>query len=270
MRDTVRRTNQIQEALSESERREVFKWLEDVDPSSLHHRAQDNYEPGTCDWAIRLPEWTEFLSGKEHCLWIHGIPGAGKTILASQLIDEIEKHCQSSDSGRLMSVWYYYYFGHNQDESTSLLKWILSRLCREANEVSDHIWKLFKYGGTPSLEDLLIAIELELERFDEVYITVDAIDESKPREDLLKVIRHLAIEARFNKIRLLLTSREYFDIETVVTEFSMSISMKNEFLDADIRLYAESRLKTEKHVRDWPAELQQETVEALSNGAQGM
>lgn len=163
MRDLVQRTNRLQLTLSESERREVFKWLEDIDPSSLHHRAQANYEPGTCDWATRLPQWPEFLSGKGHCLWVHGIPGAGKTILASQLIDKIEKHCEASNSRRLMSVWYYCYFGHNQDESISLLKWILSRLCREANEVSDHLWKLFKYGGTPSLEGLLSAIERELE-----------------------------------------------------------------------------------------------------------
>ncbi|EQB50101.1 hypothetical protein CGLO_10479 [Colletotrichum gloeosporioides Cg-14] len=114
------------------------------------------------------------------------------------------------------------------------------------------------------------AIERELECFDEVYVTVDAIDESNPREDLLKVIRQLATEKRFNKIRLLLTSREYVDIEVVMIEFSMSISMKNEFLDADIRLYTESRLKTEKHIKSWPAELRQETVEALSHGAQGM
>ncbi|KAF5487000.1 Vegetative incompatibility protein HET-E-1 [Colletotrichum siamense] len=268
--DVAQRTSQIQEVMSESERRELFKWLEDIDPSSLHHRAQQNHEPGTCDWATRLPVWPEFLSGKEHCIWIHGIPGAGKTVLASQLIDKIEQHCKASGSERLMSTWYYCYFAHNQDESASLLKWILSRLCRRTNEISDHLWKLFKHGGSPSLKDFLIAIERALEHFDEVYITVDAIDESNPREDLLKVIRQLATEKRFNKIRLLLTSREYFDIETVMTEFSTSISMDNEFLDADIRLYTESRLKTEKRIKSWPEELQQKTVEALSHGAHGM
>ncbi|KAF0321271.1 L-galactose dehydrogenase [Colletotrichum asianum] len=270
MRDMAQRTGQIQEAVSEAERRELFKWLEESDPSSLHHRAQDNHEPDTCDWATRLLEWPEFLSGKEHCLWIHGIPGAGKTILASQLIDKIEQHCKASGSGRLVSIWYYCYFAHNQDESASLLKWILSRLCRTANEISDHLWKLFRHGGAPSLKDLLVAIEWALEHFDEVYITVDATDESNPREDLLKVMRKLATDVRFSKIRLLLTSREYFDIEAVMTEFSTPISMKNKFLDADIRLYTESRLRAEKRVKSWSAELQQETIEALSNGAQGM
>ncbi|KAF3803100.1 hypothetical protein GCG54_00011766 [Colletotrichum gloeosporioides] len=270
MRDMGQRTSQIQEAVWESKRRELFKWLEESDPSSLHHRAQDNHEPGTCDWATRLPEWPEFLSGKQHCLWIHGIPGSGKTVLASQLIDKIEQHCKVSGSERLLSIWYYCYFAHNQDESASLLKWILSRLCRTSNEISDHLWKLFRDGGAPSLKDLLVAIERALEHFDEVYITVDAIDESNPREDLLKVMQKLATDVRFNKIRLLLTSREYFDIEVVMAEFSTPISMKNKFLDADIRLYTESRLMAEKRVKSWSAELQQETIDALSNGAQGM
>ncbi|KAF5507260.1 hypothetical protein CGCA056_v013701 [Colletotrichum aenigma] len=160
-----------------------------------------------------------------------------------------------------------------------------NRLCQSLNDIkcsngsktltplpyiTEHKTTMNLHGGAPSSKDLLIAIERELEHFNEVYITVDAIDESNPREDFLTVIRHLATDARFKKIRLLLTSREYFDIETVMTEFSTSISMKNEFLDADIRLYTESRLRNEKHVRNWPAQLQQETVEALSNGAQGM
>ncbi|KAF4844008.1 hypothetical protein CGCSCA4_v007520 [Colletotrichum siamense] len=270
VRDTARKANQIQEALSESQRREVFKWLEDIDPSSLHHQAQENHEPGTCDWATRLPEWLKFLNGGEHCLWIHGIPGAGKTILASQLIEQIEEHCLNSDSEKLLSIYYYCYFGHNRDESIPLLKWILNRLCRESDTVSIHLWKLFKHGGTPSLSSLLLAIEYALEHFDVVYITIDAIDESKPREDLLKTVRNLATDARFGKIRPLLISREYYDIEITMEEFSKSISMKNPFLDADIRLYAQSRVRKERRIKDWPAKLQQETVEALSHGAQGM
>ncbi|KAH0436668.1 L-galactose dehydrogenase [Colletotrichum camelliae] len=183
MRDTAQKTTLIQEALSESQRYEVFKWLTDIDPSSLHHRAQKNYESDT---------------------------------------------------------------------------------------VSDHLWKLFKHGGAPSPSSLLDAIAHTLEHFDMVYITIDAIDESKPREDLLKIIQNLATDARFQKLRLLLTSREYFDIEEVMIRFSTRISMKNSFLYADIRLYTASRLRKETRIKRWPTELQQEIVEALSQGANGM
>ncbi|KAF4831931.1 Vegetative incompatibility protein HET-E-1 [Colletotrichum tropicale] len=270
MRDTARKTTQIQEALSESQRHEVFKWLVDVDPSSLHHRAQKNYEPGTCDWAESLPEWHKYLGGRERCLWVHGIPGAGKTILASRLIEKIENHCEVSTSEKLLSIYYYCYFGHNQDEASSLLKWILNRLCREADGVSDHLWRLFKHGGAPSLTSLLTAVERALEPFHTVYVTIDAIDESSPREDLLKIIRDLATDLRFHKIRLLLTSREYFDIEKILIEFSSSISMRNPFLDADIYHYTQSRLQREGRTKQWPEELQQQAVEALSRGAKGM
>ncbi|KAF4873572.1 hypothetical protein CGCSCA1_v007316 [Colletotrichum siamense] len=271
MRDTARKTTQIQEALSESQRHEVFKWLEDIDPSSLHHRAQGNYEPGTCDWAACLPEWPKFLNGSEQCLWFHGIPGAGKTIMASQLISRIEQHCQASSSDRLMSIYYYCFFGHNQDESISLLKWVLNRLCRKTDAISDHLWKLFKHGGEPSQENLLVAIEVALENFDTVFITIDAIDESKiPRDDLLNIIQNLAIDARFAKVRLLLTSREYLDIEQGMAGISTSISMKNPSLDVDIRLYTESRLRKEKRIKEWPTEFKREIVEALSQGANGM
>ncbi|KAF4486899.1 hypothetical protein CGGC5_v006585 [Colletotrichum fructicola Nara gc5] len=270
IRDIVERTACIQKSLSDSEQRDVFNWLQDTDPSPLHHLAQKNYEAGTCDWGSRLPEWTRFLNGSERCLWIHGISGAGKTILASQLIKRIEDRCLNSRSERGFSVYYYCYFGHNQDESTPFLRWVLNRLCRKAQKVSNHLWEVHKYGEIPSLAHLLTALGLVLENFDEVYVTIDAVDESNPREDLLKIIRDLVTDPRFDKIRLLVTSREYLDIEKDMENISTSISMGNPYLEADIRHYTWSRLVRERKFKDWPQELREETLEALSKGAKRM
>ncbi|KAK2026090.1 hypothetical protein LX32DRAFT_654970 [Colletotrichum zoysiae] len=266
--DTAHRIRNIEKILSDK----VYEWLSDVDPSPIHHRACNNHEPGTCDWMSRLPEWAQFLDGKTRCLWIHGIPGAGKTVLASQLIETIEKHCEALGTGdsKSMSIYYYCYFGNNQDETLSLLKWVLVRLCRQAGQVPERLWDLFQHGGQPSTESLLSVLEAALEPFEHVFITIDAIDESKPRDELLKVIRDLATDHRFDKIRLLTTSREYLDIEIVMKDISTEVSMRNEYLDADIRLYTESRLSNHEMVKNWPPELRIETLEALCAGAKGM
>ncbi|KAH9228308.1 hypothetical protein K456DRAFT_1901412 [Colletotrichum gloeosporioides 23] len=270
IRNIVERTTCIQKTLSDSEQREVFNWLQDTDPSPLHHLAQKNDEAGTCDWFGRIPEWSRFLNGSERCLWIHGIPGAGKTILASQLVKKIEEHCLESRSERVFSTYYYCYFGHNQDESIPFLRWVLNRLCRKAQKVSDHLWKLYEHGGIPSLAHLLTALELALDNFDAIYVTIDAIDESNPREDLLKIIRDLPTDPRFDKIRLLVTSREYLDIEKAMEDMSTSIPMRNTYLEADIRHYTWSRLVRESKFKDWSQELREETLEALTKGAKGM
>ncbi|KAK1589947.1 uncharacterized protein LY79DRAFT_556154 [Colletotrichum navitas] len=270
--DAAHGIRNIQKILTESQQKEIYKWLRDVDPSPIHHRACQNHEPGTCDWMSRLPEWPKFLDGKIRCLWIHGIPGAGKTILASQLITITEENCKRLDSAdsKSISIYYYCYFGNNQNETSPFLKWVLVRLCRQAQLVPDLLWKLFQHGGQPSTESLLSALEAALERFEHVFITIDAIDESKPRDELLKVIRNLATDHRFAKVRLLATSREYLDIEKAMQDVSTEVSMRNAYLDADIRLYTESRLRNHEKIKNWPLELRNETLEALCAGAKGM
>ncbi|KAK1982273.1 ankyrin repeat protein [Colletotrichum cereale] len=270
--DTAHCIRNIQKLLTESQQNEVYKSLNDVDPSSIHHRACGNHEPGTCDWMSRLPEWSKFLDGNIRCLWIHGIPGAGKTVLASQLIGNIEKHCMTLGSSdvRSISIYYYCYFGNNQDETASFLKWALVCLCRQAQQVPERLWEIFQHGGQPSIESLLSALEAALEKFHYVFITIDAIDESKPRDELLKVIRDLTTDHRFAKIRLLATSREYLDIEKGMEDISTEVSMRNPYLDADIRLYTHSRLNNHDKMKNWPPELRNETLEALCGGAKGM
>lgn len=44
---------------------------------------------------------------------------------------------------------------------------------------------------------------------------IDAVDESQPRENLLRVLRDFAM-ARFKKIQLLATSRQSVNIKTVI------------------------------------------------------
>ncbi|TDZ15931.1 Vegetative incompatibility protein HET-E-1 [Colletotrichum orbiculare MAFF 240422] len=270
MKDIQESTGRIQQMLTDSDRRDVYTWLQHTDPSTIHHRACDNYEKGTCDWPSKLPEWDDFLQGKTRCLWIHGIPGAGKTILASQLIERLEEHCESFNTERTTSLYYYCYFGHNQDEAIPFLKWLLSRLCRRAESIPKLLWKLFKRGDTPSLTNFLITIEHALEHFDTVYVTIDALDESQSRGNLLKVVRDLMTDFRFSKIHLLATSREYLDIEKVMEPISMEVSMKNPFLDDDIRTYTVACINREGRMMSWTQQLRDETVEALVEGAKGM
>ncbi|KAF6831297.1 ankyrin repeat protein [Colletotrichum plurivorum] len=256
----------------EPQRREVYQWLHHTDPSPIHYEERRIREPGTCDWVTVLPEWQSFLIGRERCLWIHGIPGAGKTVLASHLIREIEKNCMYTPRSehRCFSVYYYCDFSRQQSEAAPFLKWVLTRLCREADSVPDHLFKLFDHGAEPSLSDLLESLDYALTPFDVVYLTIDAVDESDNRTDLLKVLRELATNSKFAKIRLLVTIREYLDIEETMGAISKKISMRNTHVDNDIRRYVLSRLGKAPFVQAWPEDLRQDTVGAFEEIAYEM
>ncbi|KAF2499968.1 hypothetical protein BU16DRAFT_522834 [Lophium mytilinum] len=270
IKEIKKKTIEMHAILTESQRNEIYQWLSTTDPSPLHHRAMDQYEPQTGDWMLRSPEWRDWIDGKNRCLWIHGIPGAGKTVLVSHLIENVKYLCQNRRTKRCTYAYYYCYFGHNQDEAAPFLRWALNRLCREAETIPAAIYNIVRKGEQPSVVDLLNALESVLDEFDMVYLFLDAIDESMPRKDLLKVLRDLSTDSRFEKIQLLATSRQYLDIEETMQDISVPVSMSNPLLDEDIRLYVRARVDTHPRLKGWSVQIRDEVVEALSNGAKGM
>jgi len=217
-----------------------------------------------------LPEWAKWLNTDCRCLWIHSIPGAGKTVLASFLIETIEEHCSQLPEGKRAWAYYYCYFGRSQDEATPFLRCIVSQLCRQTDFVPDVVQKLYRRAGEPDLVDLLTAIEAIIERCEVVYVIIDAVDESSPRDDLLKVIRDLATDSRLSKIQVLVTSREYVDIERTMEDISKSVPMSNPKVEEDIRLHVRSNLHSNHKFKRWSEDLLNEVEDAVSTGARGM
>ena len=248
----------------------MYRWLYHTDPSPNHHRAQKDYEPETGDWFLRLPEWRKWLEAENRCLWVHGIPGAGKTVLLSHLIEHIKKTCDQAPTRETTYVYYYCYFAHNQDETKPFLRWVIGRLCRAAEHVPTIINQLYKHGGEPSVAEILEALASILTRFDLVYIVVDALDESDPREDLLAVLRSFVTEARFEKLQILTSSREYIDIEIIMADLSVSVSMNNPYVETDIRRRVQSILESWPQFGKWPRDLLDEVEQAVVKGAGGM
>ncbi|PMD45946.1 hypothetical protein L207DRAFT_382923, partial [Hyaloscypha variabilis F] len=251
------------------EKRKLYMWLQDTNPSSSHNAAKALYEKKTGDWVFNTPDWGEWINSRLRALWIHGIPGAGKTILAAHIVEKIVRICERMDK-YTKCVYYYCYHGHNQDESLPFLRWLSSQLLRETDEVTTVAWKAYKRNLEPDSEALLEILSTTLDCFDQVYVVVDALDESQSRHNLLQILNVLVTDPRFSKIQLLATSRDYADIELQMCRFSQSLSMSNSFVGADIRIYVAAKIMTEAKFQRWPLNLRVEVEETLSIGARGM
>jgi NACHT domain len=257
-------------SFTDRQRQDIYEWLETTDPSPLHHQAKELYEPGTGEWVLRSSDWTNWIGRKARCLWIHGIPGAGKTVLASYLIEQVKSHCVESKSPQVTHAYYYCYHGHNQDEAAPFLRWIICRLCRQSGTVPVEVHRLYKRGGQPSLEELLDAFESVAKQFATIYIVVDALDESSSRIRLLRALNDFVNDRRFWMIQLLATSRRHIDIENVMSGSSVPISMSNPLVENDIRLQARSTLRSHPKFKRWPVHLLSEVEDAVAIGAKGM
>ncbi|KAH6699767.1 hypothetical protein BKA61DRAFT_496302 [Leptodontidium sp. MPI-SDFR-AT-0119] len=272
IKDIKAASKEIRSILAEEQRHNVYKWLTLTDPSPLHNRSWQLYEQGTGSWMLRSPHWTDWLAASIRCLWVHGIPGAGKTILASWLIKQVQDHCKQSSKiqAPCTSAYYYCYFGHSQDEAMPFLRWVIAQLSRQAEVVSTLVHDLFRRGGEPSIQELLDSLEQLLQSFGNVYIVIDAIDESNPCDNLLEVIHTLVTDPRFSHLQILVTSREYIEIERVMEKISISVPMSNSLVEQDIRIYVRSILQSNGKFQTWSNDLLKEVEDAVSTQAKGM
>ncbi|KAF2655868.1 hypothetical protein K491DRAFT_598030 [Lophiostoma macrostomum CBS 122681] len=266
--------DEINGKLAQAQRQDVYRWLEHTDPSSLHHRACQLYEPGTGNWLLRAPTWSSWIDLKHRCLWVHRIPGAGKTVLMSHLIEHLKSHTRnatiSKPESTIAYAYYYCYFAHRQDEADPFLRSILNQLCRRSDQITDKTYVMYKIGGKPSTSDLPDALGEVLQAFDIVYVAIDAVDESNPREQLLQLFGRLLTELRFAKIQLLVSSREYSDIERAMRAISTAISMANPYAEEDIRCHVRSLMQRNARFENWSQDMLEEVTSTISTQARGM
>ncbi|KAG7409461.1 Vegetative incompatibility protein HET-E-1 [Fusarium oxysporum f. sp. rapae] len=272
IKDIKAASEEIRSILTGEQRHRVYNWLTSTDPSPIHNRSRKLYEHGTGSWMLRSQHWTDWLASSTQCLWVRGIPGCGKTILASWLIGNVQDHCErvSIENSPCTSAYYYCYFGHHQDEAAPFLRWVITQLSRQAEVVPTLMHNLFKRGGEPSIYELLDALEQILQVFSCVYVVIDAVDESNPRDELLEVIHTFVTDQKFSNLQILVTSREYIDIERVMEKVSVSVPMSNELVAEDIRLHVQSILRSNPKFRCWPDDLLIEVEDAVSTQAEGM
>ncbi|KAK3302730.1 uncharacterized protein B0T15DRAFT_514743 [Chaetomium strumarium] len=270
MADDIR---DVKKHLSHVEEAELYKWLEKINPSVNHNHAGLLYESETCQWLTKSAKWRDWLLGQaqSRILWVHGIPGAGKTVLSYYMVEELRRRArhEKTQHGKKQGVAYYYcYHQRNTDETVPFLTWVLSQLCRASNYIPETLKEIHDSGCEPTWRELLDCLAAVLTKFDDAYIVVDAVDETSERANLLRVLAELG--KRFHNLHLAVTSREESDIVEAFHKRSVGVSMSNEGVSEDIRAYVASALQQDTRYRHWPAALRDSVAGKLPVKARGM
>ncbi|KAH7165318.1 vegetative incompatibility protein het-e-1 [Dactylonectria macrodidyma] len=259
----------VEDTLTDTQRQDIIRWIERTNPSALHNAAFRKHETHTCTWILQTPEWKSWINTAQsmRLLWIHGIPGSGKTVLASFIIEEIQKSYAGNDE--VGHAYYYCHFSHNQDEAMPFLRWAIAKLCRQRKWIPQQLKTLHDDGCDPTIPQLEDVLEAICARFSSVYLIIDAMDESNPRGDFLTVIATLANDKRFSNVRILATSRLYLDIERTLASCSMPLSMSNSLVERDIREFVRTKLASSHLMRRW-SNIWDDIEDSLVAGARGM
>ncbi|KAK8124298.1 uncharacterized protein PG998_000057 [Apiospora kogelbergensis] len=242
-------TNEAVEKLAQgvhNERDEILDWMSTFRHYTMHHKIEQQL-PADFNGGRWLRESELFKSWKEGAtnrVWYIGKPGAGKSVIAYSIINDLKSLAESSSSHDILVAYLYLTYTSQADVKT-LLGSILRQLQAGSN-LNEQVLKKFRdcrqcgRSGSqvqpPSMNDIRQMLSA-VAKHKTVFVVVDALDESEQeiRQDLLEYIKDIG-----PNVKLLVTSRHLHHLETLQQGFQTSeIQAHND----DIEEYIESVIR---------------------------
>jgi hypothetical protein len=223
--------------------KDALNWI-----SALNFRTQQagfrsRIEQDTGKWLLQTPEFSKWIKESKQTLFCPGIPGAGKTMIASGVIHYIETEILDPALDRNLAYAFCDYKAERDQTIAQLLGAILQQLVQNNLRLADPLLILYdnhiEKKTFPNIGEILSAIKEVMDEHTAVYIVVDALDEcpqtDRKRRQLLESLLNLS--ASSGVLNLLVTSRF---VPEIVEKFKGSETLEVKASEGDIRKYIRS------------------------------
>jgi hypothetical protein len=223
--------NKLMEEEHQKKRLAVTEWLAAANCEVLHDAfcaIKEDY-PHTGRWILEdkiICNWKDSDEPETPIVWMHGIPGAGKTILASIIIQRCIESCKQIPEH---STSYFYCKDGDPEMNNALdvYKGILNQLVAQHPYLVPHCYEKRLSGADVSLRSPALAkqlLEVLCAAIPKQYIIIDGLDECEPheRKEILKFfvkLAELSCETEpAGKLRVLFISQDYMEIRKIIVE----------------------------------------------------
>ncbi|KAI9766660.1 MAG: hypothetical protein M1839_004783 [Geoglossum umbratile] len=254
----------------------IYDWLSPLS-GRFENKQQDTFgvsgrQDGSGRLLLQTSEFNLWVEGDgRKALWCPGIPGAGKTVLASFIIDHLQKTFKGLDVG--IAYAYCSYKEAEDQTPVNLLADLLRQLLLQKPVLSDQIKSLYEghipKKTRPTIAECSALVKDAVAAFSKVFIVIDALDEcpekNNHRGTLLAQIRRLQPGTSF-----FVTSRNIFNISD---EFRDDYHLEIRASNQDITRYLQERLSAASKLSvytDKDPKLRDTITSTIVTKAQGM
>lgn len=224
------------------ERRAIMDWLSPTDYATQQSDFIGRRQEGTGLWLINSSEFQGWFSPSKQTMFCPGIPGAGKTIITSIVVDYLWTEFNNVDVG--IAYLYCNYQRQKEQSAEALLSSLLKQLSQEQPSVPVDVKNLYERhttkGTRPSFNDVVEVLHSTTQSYSKVFIIIDALDEchvsSEERRKFLGEVFNLQAQAEVN---IFATSRF---VPEIMSQFEACITKTIRAEEADVLRYVNGRI----------------------------
>ncbi|PWI64589.1 hypothetical protein PCL_09519 [Purpureocillium lilacinum] len=271
MSATSRKADKIIKYHRTQEQNNILNWLTPVDYGPQQSDYIGRRQQGTGKWVLQSAQFQAWLESEQKTLFCPGIPGAGKTIFTSTVVDSLQTRYRDDTS---VGIAYIYCDYRRQDEQTakdllaSLLKQLAECLPTFPEAMKSIYGRHKKMHSRPSFHEVASALETVLALYSRVFILVDALDECREsdhsRTKFVDYVFKLLVKSKLN---VFATSRFIPDI---IHKFEESIVLEIRATDEDVRQYIDGHMSRLPRFVQGNLHLQDEIKAGIVQSVQGM
>src|SRR5271154_6255999 len=164
----------------DQERRVIIDWLTPIDHSTQQSDFISRQQEGTGQWLLDSKQFQDWLIKGKQTLFCPGIPGAGKTIITSIVVEHLNAKFQNDTS---IGIAYLYcdFKRREEQKPADLLSSLLKQLVQEQSPVPESVKSLYQRHESkrtrPSFGEISKVLHSVVAEYSRMFIIIDALDE---------------------------------------------------------------------------------------------
>ncbi|TGO37662.1 hypothetical protein BHYA_0092g00450 [Botrytis hyacinthi] len=275
--------SEIRAAQRDEERSQIIEWLAKSlpDPSAEHNIAREKFQEGTGSWLIDGDHLKTWSKTNNSFLWLNGGAGAGKSILCSTVIDNIQQLCEQ-EINVVVTYWYIKFDNSTTQSVSNIIRSWTRDVCSNRRDTPQTLKDAYAHCNhgqqQPTIKQMMEILKSVVAGLQDVYLVVDALDEyPKTERDLLLGALKDIHQWKIDSIHIFVTSRAEDDIrfhldemrERDVSDSCQNIRVQDPNITEDIKKFLNENISSFRQTM-WSSDFKDEVVESIARQADGM
>ncbi|KAK4170833.1 ankyrin repeat-containing domain protein [Triangularia setosa] len=253
---------------ADRENKAVLDWVTTADYSSQQSDLLGRRQTGTGQWLLDSTKYQQWTEATKKTLFCPGIPGAGKTILTSIVVDDL--HTRFRYDVRVGIAYLYCNFRRHADQKVEdLLSNLIRQLAQDQSLFPECLKVLYdKHKGRtrPSLDELSRALQTVANLFSRIFIVVDALDECQLGSQSKLLTEIFALQSKTGA-NIFATSRSILGI---TERFKDGVSLEIQAQPEDVERYIKGNVTRMPSCVTQNRDLQKEIITKITQAVDGM